>query len=104
MKKIKHYAFLSILMFSLGINAQNSVSGSVLDDNNQPIPGANILEKGSSNGVTSDFDGNFTIKVESGSSLIFSYVGYISQEVLVGQEEEIIMNLTSDIVVLFQYW
>ena len=98
MKKIKHYAFLSILMFSLGINAQNSVSGSVLDDNNQPIPGANILEKGSSNGVTSDFDGNFTIKVESGSSLIFSYVGYISQEVLVGQEEEIIMNLTSDIV------
>ena len=91
MKKIKHCAFLSILMFSLGIYAQNSVSGAVLDENNQPIPGANILEKGTSNGVTSDFDGNFTIKVEFGSSLIFSYVGYISQEVLVGQEEEIIM-------------
>ena len=98
MKKIKHFTFLSILMLSLSIYSQNSVSGLVLDENNEPIPGASILEKGTSNGGTSDFDGKFIIQVESGSSLIFSFIGFISQEVIVGQDEEITIILTQDVV------
>jgi len=98
MKKIKHFTFLSILMLSLSIYSQNSVSGLVLDENNEPIPGASILEKGTSNGGTSDFDGKFVIQVESGSSLIFSFIGFISQEVIVGQDEEITIILTQDVV------
>ena len=98
MNKIKHFTFLSILMLSLSIYSQNSVSGLVLDENNEPIPGASILEKGTSNGGTSDFDGKFVIQVESGSSLIFSFIGFISQEVIVGQDEEITIILTQDVV------
>ena len=98
MKKIKQITFLIVLISSLGLSAQNSVNGSILDENNQPIPGVTIVEKGTSNGVTSDFDGNFTIQVESGSSLVISSIGFVSQEVLIGREQEITMNLVSDIV------
>ena len=98
MKNIKYFTILSIIILSNGIYAQNSISGSVLDENNQPIPGVNVVVKGTSNGISSDFDGNFTIQVEIGSSLIFSSVGFTSQEVLISQQDDIIINLSSNIV------
>ena len=98
MKNIRHFIILSILTITHGLFAQNSVSGSVLDENNQPIPSVSVIEKGTSNGTSSNFDGNFTIQVEPGSSLVFSSIGYISQEILVAQDQEIIVNLSSDIM------
>ena len=98
MKNILHITVLSILMISQSAYAQNSISGSVSDENNLPIPGVSIIEKGTSNGTSSDFDGNFTIQVEPGASLIFSSVGFTSQEILVVQDQEIIVNLSSDIM------
>ena len=83
MKKFKHFLILSTLFFSSGIFAQSLVKGIVVDTENQPIPGINIVVKGTNNGTASDFDGNFTIEVESGSTLIISSIGYITQEVLV---------------------
>ncbi len=60
------------------------ISGTVTDENNQPLPGANILEKGTTNGTQADFDGNFTISVENKNSvLVVSYVGFATREIIV---------------------
>lgn len=62
--------------------AQNTiqVSGQVLDEQNQPMMGVGVVVKGTTNGVISDLDGNFTLTIPSGSTVEFSSVGYISQE------------------------
>lgn len=77
--------FLLILM--LGVNltafAQNVVKGKVVDTQNMPLIGVNVLEKGTTNGVITDIDGNFSLKVAKGKVLQFSYVGYKSQEITV---------------------
>ena len=59
------------------------MKGKVVDlDSNQPLPGATVVEKGTSNGVITDFDGNFIIDVEGGKGLVVSYLGYQDSEVL----------------------
>lgn len=58
-----------------------AVSGTVTDNSNVPIPGANIVEKGTNNGVFTDFDGNYTIEVADGATLVVSYIGYSTREV-----------------------
>ena len=83
MKKFQFKAFLSgfLFMMSLGMYAQ-SVSGTVSSEDG-PLPGATVVVKGTSNGTTTDFDGNFTINAAQGDVLMVSYVGLSSQEVAV---------------------
>lgn len=87
--------FLSIIGFYA--NAQDiSVSGALTDDEG-PLPGVNIVEKGTSNGVTTDFDGNFTIdNVASNGTLVFSYVGYLTQELAIDGKSTLNVNLEAD--------
>ena len=59
------------------------------------MPGASIVEKGTSNGVTTDFDGNYSIEASEGSILVFSFVGYTSQEITVGSDDTINISLES---------
>lgn len=77
--------FLSVLFLlfciHLSLSAQMAIKGVVFDSSNEPIIGANILEKGTTNGVISDMDGKFNLSVKSGSELVVSYVGYISQTI-----------------------
>jgi TonB-linked SusC/RagA family outer membrane protein len=62
---------------------QKTVTGTIVDSDGVPLPGANIVEKGTTNGVTADFDGNFSISVsDENAILIFSYLGYATSEVL----------------------
>ena len=69
------------------------ISGVITDSNNQPLPGASILEKGTVNGAQSDFDGNFTLTVSNSNAvLVVSYLGFITQEIKVG--EQTIFNVT----------
>jgi TonB-linked SusC/RagA family outer membrane protein len=71
---------LFVLAFG-NLYAQQTISGSVTDETG-PLPGVTVVEKGTSNGTTSDFDGNFTITVaDENSTLVFSYIGFITQEV-----------------------
>lgn len=86
---------------------EQAVSGKVTDENNAGIPGVNVLEKGTNNGVVSDQDGNYTIKVKDGNSvLVFSYIGYVSKEVKVGSQSGISVKMDvsaqelSDVVVV----
>lgn len=66
------------------------VTGSVSDDSG-PIPGASVVVKGTTNGTTTDFDGNYTIDANSGDVLVYSYVGYEEQEATVSGS---VMNIT----------
>ncbi len=60
-----------------------TVTGTVTDGAGNPLPGATIIEKGTANGTTSDFDGKYTLTVEDGASLVVSFIGYTSQEIAV---------------------
>lgn len=77
MKKIALFLFL---LNSAFLFAQKEVSGVVKDKTGTPLPGVNIVEKGTSNGVSTDFEGGFKIKVKDGATLIFSYVGFSTIE------------------------
>lgn len=66
-----------------------TVKGIVIDENGQPLPGATVMEKGTSNGTTTDFDGNFSITVEDTAVLVISYLGYETLEIAVDGQREI---------------
>jgi TonB-dependent SusC/RagA subfamily outer membrane receptor len=97
--KTKLNGFLTLLLaFVVQISfAQNkSVSGVVSDQSGTPLPGATVLVKGTNNGTTSDFDGNYTIQTASGDVLIFSFIGYVAKEVNVGDSANINVTLEED--------
>lgn len=77
MRKI---ALLLFLLNTAFLFAQKEISGVVKDKTGAPLPGVNILEKGTTNGVSTDFEGSYRIKVKDGATLIFSYVGYSNVE------------------------
>ncbi len=66
----------------MGVMAQTpiSVTGTVIDATGLPVIGANVIEKGTTNGVITDFDGNFILQMPSNGTLVVSYIGYASQE------------------------
>lgn len=68
--------------------AQNkiSASGTVIDDTGQPVIGATVMEKGTTNGTVTDIDGHFQLQTTDGSTLVISYVGYTTQEVKEGTD------------------
>ena len=74
--------------------AQQVVKGTVTDENGVPLPGATVIELGTQNGVSSDFDGNFNINVGQDSNLEFSYVGYKSQLIKVAGQNQINVSLS----------
>jgi iron complex outermembrane receptor protein len=70
---------LTLLFFLLNVSilfAQKDVSGTVKDKSGQALPGVNIIEKGTNNGVSTDIDGAYKIKVKDGATLVFSYIGF----------------------------
>lgn len=84
---------LLALVVQISFAQQKTVTGTVSDDSGLPLPGATIVVKGTSNGVQTDFDGNYSISVESGETLRFSYVGFEAQEVKVGASNTISLAL-----------
>jgi TonB-linked SusC/RagA family outer membrane protein len=74
--------FLDSSPVMLDKNLQFQVSGTVTDNEGLPLPGANVVEKGTTNGVTADFDGNFSISVEDENAILqITYVGFANKEV-----------------------
>ncbi len=75
-------AFIPLLLLSTGIAyAQNKISGTVVDESGLSVIGAGVVQKGTTNGVITDMDGNFTISVPDGAVLEFSSLNYVTQEV-----------------------
>ena len=94
------FLFLGLLI-SNNLIAQNNgfaVNGTITDDAGMPLPGVNILEKGTKNGVSTDFDGNFTITVlNSNAKLVISYVGFETQEVSILGKKNINVKLKTNL-------
>lgn len=81
--RTKFSGILTLLLafvVQLSFAQEKSVSGTVTDENNLPLPGVNVIVKGTSNGTQSDFDGNYSINANVGQTLVFSYLSYKSVE------------------------
>ena len=72
--------------------ATKKITGTVVDAEG-PVIGASVIEKGTSNGVVTDFDGNFTLNVKPGATIVISYIGYKTQEIAVGNRSSFSVNL-----------
>ena len=81
MKKM-HFAFAAFLMTAIAFS-QGTITGTITDGEvGGPLPGANIVVQGTTNGVSADFDGNFTIEVsENSGTLVISYIGFVTKNV-----------------------
>ncbi|MDR1919215.1 MAG: TonB-dependent receptor [Tannerellaceae bacterium] len=73
-----------------------NISGRVVDASNEPIIGANVVEKGTTNGSITDIDGNFSLNVREGAVLVVSYIGYTQRELSVGNQQRLTIQLTED--------
>lgn len=73
-----------------------NIAGTVLDNNGEPIIGANVIVKGTTNGTITDMDGNFSIEADAKATLNISYIGYLPKEIVVGNEKSIRILLTED--------
>ena len=83
--------------YMLAFAQQRTVTGTVVDDLGQPLIGVSILEKGTTNGVITDMDGNFSLKLTSENpTLVFSYIGYKTQEVSVGGKTTLNVTMSED--------
>lgn len=77
------------------------ISGKIVDDNNEPLPGVNILIRSTGNGTISDVDGKYSLSIPSGQvTLVFSFVGYVSQEIPVTNRSVLDVTLKADVAVL----
>ena len=85
-------SFLSLLCVTLVYAQSSEISGNVVDGTGEPIIGATVMEKGTSNGVITDFDGNFTIKVEANTTLVFTYIGFQTQELPAQDGMKVVMQ------------
>lgn len=83
MNYIRHMGVLILALMSTAVWAQQTVSGTVTDENNQPLPGATVLVQGTSRGTSTDFDGKYQINAAQGETLLFSFVGYATQSIAV---------------------
>ena len=80
----KIYALVMILFISVAAMAQSyTISGTVTDDQSQPLPGVSVVIKGTSNGTSTDFDGKYSLSVSNGDVLVYSFVGFDEQTFLV---------------------
>ena len=76
----KTFLSLALLLVSTIMYAQEEISGTVVDPTGETVIGATVMEKGTSNGTVTDFDGNFKLKVEAGKILVISYIGFKTVE------------------------
>ena len=88
-------SFLMFFALTLSAYAQQ-ITGTVSDENGVPLPGATVVVQGTSVGVSTDFDGNYSITASSGDTLVFSFVGYATQSVAVGSSNTVNVQLEPD--------
>ena len=96
MKQKLFISLLALLTLSASAFAQTVVRGTVKDASGQGIIGASVMEKGTGNGAVADLDGNYEIRVSPRATLVFSSIGYASQEVVVGNQTVINVVLKDD--------
>lgn len=98
MKHLLCFFMLCFFVFNHVAAQTNTVTveGVVIDSSREPLIGVSIGVKGASTGTTTDIDGNFTLKVTPGSTLVFSYVGYHAKEVLIDKAQQLSVVMQQD--------
>jgi len=93
--RVHHYKLLMFMFWisSIAFAQQKTISGNVTDDSGLPLPGVNVLVKNTNNGTQTDFDGNYTINAPRGAVLSFSYVGFAVKDIVVGDSNNINVQL-----------
>jgi TonB-linked SusC/RagA family outer membrane protein len=117
-KKLAMIMALSVFLLMTGIRTANArggdsqetpesqqnkvhITGSVADPAGEPVTGANVIEKGvSTNGTITDADGKFSLNVSPGATLVVSYIGYVTQEIAVGNRTQLQITLQEDLQAL----
>ena len=97
--KTKFSVILTLLLafvVQISFAQEKKVSGTVSDDNGLPLPGSTIIIKGTTSGVSTDFDGNYSINASVGDVLTFNYVGYADQNKTVGSANVINVTMLAD--------
>ncbi|MGY5851793.1 SusC/RagA family TonB-linked outer membrane protein [Salegentibacter sp. F14] len=101
--KNKLHGFLTLMLafvVQFTFAQEKTITGTVIDEDGLPLPGVNIIVKGTMNGAQTDFDGNYSISAESTDVLVFSYVGFATQEIPVGDKTRIDATLGVDAAAL----
>ncbi|WP_221394175.1 TonB-dependent receptor [Dyadobacter sp. NIV53] len=97
-RSVQRYAFslfLSLLTV-VGAFAQETVKGKVKDDQSTGLPGVSVVVKGTTSGTVTDGEGSYTVTVPANATLVFSYIGYLTQEITVGNKSSVDVTLLSD--------
>jgi TonB-linked SusC/RagA family outer membrane protein len=97
--KTKFSGILTLLLafvVHISFAQEKTVSGVVTDQNGLPLPGTTVLIKGTTSGTSADFDGNYSIKANQGATLVFSFLGYTTKEVAVGNSNTINVTMQED--------
>ncbi|QXP53380.1 TonB-dependent receptor [Cellulophaga sp. HaHa_2_1] len=92
--KLTNLLLLTLIFSVTSLFSQSEVKGTVKDGDGIPLAGANIVVKGSTNGTTTDFDGNYTIEAPSDGTLVFSYIGFETKEKKIGGQTTINITLS----------
>ena len=95
----KRVATVALLLFVSGIflfaQGQVRISGTVTDGN-EPMIGVNVIEKGTNNGVITDVNGKYTLTVSQGARVVYSFIGYVTQEITANQAGEINITMNEE--------
>ncbi|MGC9341841.1 MAG: SusC/RagA family TonB-linked outer membrane protein [Bacteroidales bacterium] len=93
--------FLSLFLVVTGYSQQRTLTGKVTDEaTGDPLPGVTIIIKGTTSGTVTNFEGNYSLNAEPGQTLVFSFIGYSNKEVLIGEEEELNVQLSETVTEL----
>lgn len=98
MKTLQKKLLFFMLIFPIGMFAQNILKGTVIESTTQePLPSVNIAVEGNSTGTATDFDGNFTLSnLNKGDKIVFTYLGFVKQTILYNGQKEITVFLVED--------
>ncbi|MGI0107324.1 SusC/RagA family TonB-linked outer membrane protein [Salinimicrobium sp. WS361] len=95
--KIKNYLMMLFLfVMSTALAQTKQITGTVVDGDGIPLPGANVIIKGTTTGTLTDFDGKFAIEAAPGDVLVFSYIGYETIETVVDDQQDLAITLAPD--------
>src|SRR5882757_9152171 len=92
--------FLLLLMTFAAHAQKRVVTGTITDSGGNPLPGVNVIIKGTTTGLASDANGDFSIEADAEDFLVISFIGYATQEIKVGNQTKIDLKLAEDVATL----
>jgi TonB-dependent starch-binding outer membrane protein SusC len=90
------FSLCLVLVTFVGAFAQNTIKGKIKDEQGQPLPGVSVVVKGTTSGTVTDNEGLYTVAAEKNGTLVFSFIGYLTQEIPVGGKSLLDVTLITD--------